>query len=259
VSSSGVVLPSSVNGHAIHWLMDTAFSHSAMSASEARRLGVTVSGTDAKAGDFTSGTTSMRVGLVSRMSISDAELRNVPVLVFPDSQPPFNEHPPGRQGAIGLPVIAALDGINWTKDGVCQLGSNAGRRAGLDSNLSFDDLTPIARASLNGKSVDLVIDTGNQGGTQLWDSFARDFPDLMAQGTRTTQRVSQIGGSSDREVVAIPQLTLRIGGFDTTLRPAKVFTRPVGDDLHHGNVGVDLLTQAKAVTIDFVSMSLVLK
>jgi len=259
ISPNGIVLPARINGHDVQWLMDTAFSHAAMSASEARRLGVAIKGAEAKAGDFAGGTTAMRVGRVDRLAIGNSEVRSVPVLVFPDSQPPFNEYPPGRQGAIGLPVIAALDGISWTKEGTCQLGSTARRRAGLDSNLAFDDSTPIARASVNGKHIDVVIDTGNQGGTQLWDRFAGDFPDVMARGTKTTRSVRQIGGSSDRDVVAVSALILRIGGFDATLRPAYIFKMPVGDDVHHGNVGVDVLTQASAVSIDFGAMSLVLR
>jgi len=33
----------------------------------------------------------------------------------------------------------------------------------------------------------------------------------------------------------------------------------VGDDRHHGNLGMDVLAQASAVTIDFASMAVTLR
>jgi hypothetical protein len=46
------------------------------------------------------------------MVIGDAELRNVPVLVVPDSQPPWNEQPPGKRGTIGVPEARRLTPIS---------------------------------------------------------------------------------------------------------------------------------------------------
>jgi hypothetical protein len=71
--------------------------------------------------------------------------------------------------------------------------------------------------------------------------------------------VNQIGGSSDREVIVLPEVRLRIGGLVTLLRPANVFSRPVGDDRLHGNLGMDLLGQAAEVTLDFQAMELMLR
>lgn len=256
VSANGVILPAVVNGKPVEWLFDSAFSHSAMSESEARLLGIRAQGASATAEDFAGGTTSTRTAVAERVVIGDAELRNVPVLVFPDSQPPFNEHAPGKRGAIGLPVALALQSIRWTKEGTCQVGPDPIRTASPDGNLAFDGVTPVARVQLSGQPLDLVLDTGNQGGTQLWERFARDFPELASTGRRSTRQVQQIGGSADREVIAIPELRLRVGGFDSLLRPANIFSKPVGNDLQHGNLGLDLLSQAAEVIVDFRAMSL---
>jgi hypothetical protein len=71
--------------------------------------------------------------------------------------------------------------------------------------------------------------------------------------------VTQIGGSNDRDVVVLPEVRLRVGRFDTVLRPANIFSKPVGDDRLHGNLGMDLLSQAAEVTLDFQSMVLSLR
>ena len=70
-----------------------------------------------------------------------------------------------------------------------------------------------------------------------------------------------VGHSVDVESITLPEVRLRIGGFDTLLRPADVLasqTLPAGQR-DHGNLGMDLLGQARSVTIDFRSMMLVLK
>jgi aspartyl protease len=259
VSANGVILPVVVNGKPVEWLFDSAFSHSALSASEARMLGISVQGVSATAEDFTGGTTATRTAVAARMVIGDAELRNVPVLVFPDTQPPWNEQAPGRRGTIGLPVVMALQTIRWTKDGTCQLGSDPIRTARTDVNLAFDGVTPVTRVQVSGKPLEFVLDTGNQSGTQLWERFARDFPELASTGRKSTKRVRQIGGSAEREIVALQEIRLRVGGFDGVLRPANLFSKPVGNDLQHGNLGLDVLSQAAEVMIDFQAMSLTVR
>jgi hypothetical protein len=259
VGPKGVSLPAVVNGKPVEWLFDSAFSHSALSESEARMLGISVHGAAATAEDFAAGTASMRTAMAERIAIGDAELRNVPVLVFPDSQPPWDEYAPGKRGTIGLPVILALRSIRWTREQTCGVGFNPIRSARQDLNIAFDGGTPMVRAYISGKPIDLVFDSGNQGGTQLWERFAREFPDVASQGRKSTKRVSQIGGSVEREIVVVPQIRLRIGDFDGLLEPANIFSKPVGNDFQHGNLGVDVMSQAAEVSIDFRAMSLMLR
>ena len=259
VTAKGIVLPAIINGKSVRWLFDSGFSHAAMSESEARMLGISVPGATATAGDLAGGTASMRTAIAERVAIGDSELRNVPVLVFPDSQPPFNEHAPGQRGAIGLPVALALQGIQWKKDGTCQMGSNPSGTVPPDGNLAFDGVTPLIRVHYSGKPLEFVLDTGNQASTQLWQRFARDFQELAATGRKGTRVVHQIGGAVEREIITIPELRLRVGGFDSVLRPANIFSKPVGNDFQHGNLGMDVLSQAAEVMIDFRTMSLTVR
>jgi predicted aspartyl protease len=256
VDAGGVVLPAVVNGKPVNWLFDSGFSHSAMSESEAHMLGIPLPSASISATDFAGGTARTRTAIAERMTIGDAELRHVPVLVFPDSQPPWNEHQPGRRGTIGLPVALALQSIRWTRDGTCQLGSSQPRTRPAGANLAFDGETPVIQAAFSGRPLDLIVDTGNQGGSQLWERFAREFPQVVGEGRKSTKMVHQIGGSEERQIVTIPELRLRIGEFDSVLRPANVFSKPIGNDLQHGILGMDVWSQANEVTIDFQTMTL---
>jgi hypothetical protein len=156
-------------------------------------------------------------------------------------------------------VLKALQAIRWTKDGTCQVGSNPIRTARADVNLAFDGETPVTRVQFEGKPLEFVLDTGNQGGTQLWERFARDFPASVSKGSKSTKQVHQIGGSRERQIVVIPEIRLRVGGFDRVLQPANVFSKPIGNDLQHGNLGLDVLSQAAEVMIDFQAMSLAVR
>jgi hypothetical protein len=255
VSGGGVVLPVLVNGKPVEWLFDTAFSHSAMSESEARMLGIAVHRAIGSAGDFAGGTAPVRTALVARMAIGDAELRNVPVLVFPDSQPPWNTQAPGKRGTIGGPVAFALEGIGWTRTGTCHVGADPMAAERPEANLAFDGVAPVIRVQYKGAALEFVFDTGNQGGTQLWERFTRDFPQVVREGRKSSQSVEQIGGSGERQVVVIPAMVLRVSGFDGALQPANVFSKPVGNDFQHGNLGLDVLSQAAEVSMDFRTMS----
>jgi hypothetical protein len=113
---------------------------------------------------------------------------------------------------------------------------------------------PLIRAQYSDRPVEFVLDTGNQGGTQLWERFARDFPDMVRAGRKGTKQVHQIGGSTEQQIVEISELRLRVGGWDGVLRPANVFSPPIGNDLQHGNLGLDVLSQAAEVMIDFQAM-----
>ena len=182
-------------------------------------------------------------------------MRNVAFLILPDSQQPMSDLPPGQRGIIGIEVPLALGAIAWRSDGTFQFGHMQKTRP--SKNLSFDGLNPVVRGEFDGKELDCVLDSGDAGGSQLWSRFAQDFDLFVKQhGTKSQQRVTQVGGSNLRETTMLPEITFRVGGLDATLRPAQVFSKPVGDDRHHCLLGLDVLSQAREVLIDFQSMSI---
>jgi hypothetical protein len=82
---------------------------------------------------------------------------------------------------------------------------------------------------------------------------------VKRQGAIKKEILTEIGGSVERQATVLPEVQLQVGGLETTLRPAAIFAKPVGDDFHHGLLGMDLLSQAQEVRIDFRSMTLQLK
>lgn len=257
ISKHGIVIPLSINGKVVHWLLDTDFSMSIMSESEARMLGLTIDNGSAHATDLNGGSTTIHSTVVPQLAIGNVQLRNVPFVIMPDSQQPWDEWPSGRKGIIGLPVAIALQAIAWKSDGTFEIGFAPKRPANRKMNLCFDAMNPITRAQFQGRDLDLILDTGNTAGTQLWPRFATDFAAMVKQeGTKSTKQINQVGGSSIRETTLLPEISLRVGGLETKLQPATIFSRPVGDHIHHGLLGMDMLSQAREVRIDFRAMTL---
>jgi hypothetical protein len=255
---TGLTIPVSVNDRPVDWIVDTGMNISMLSESEARMLGISVHKLSAKASDLSGATTPIGAAVADKLRIGECDVRNVPLLVLPDSQPPMDELPRGERGIIGLPVLLALGTLRWSADGTFEIGGPSS--TGASQTLCFDELLPIVRVEWEGKPLDFVLDTGNVAGTQLWERFAQEHRDLIQErGAKAKEWLATIGGSGYREVIRIPGLRLRIGGLDIALRPANVFLRPVGDEHHHGLLGMDLLSQAREVTIDFRSMSVGLR
>jgi len=256
----GVRIPLTVNGHHVRWQLDTGASISVLSVSEARMLGIDPQGPVGRVGDFAGGQASAQTGVARRVVLGGIEMRDVTMLVVPDSQPPWTDAESGTRGAIGLPMVLAIGSIQWTSAGTCTVPATDGDRHQETSSLVFDWFTPVARIHWDHASLDMMLDTGNEAGTQLWARFARQFaPLLAAHGRPETRRLTQVGGSRMFEVTLISELKLRIGGIDTVLSPAIVYPPPVGNEALHGNLGLDLLRRADAVTIDFKSMAIALR
>ena len=262
VSDTGVLLPLTVNGKRVQWLVDTGANVTMVSDAEAARLGLAILDSAGQAADLAGGTTSVRTAIAPRVVIGRTQIEDVPFLVMPADQMPWKELPPGKQGILGLPVAIALDTLRWTRSGMCHTGSAAtpGSASPARANLTYDRLHVITNVEFEGKSLEFILDTGNQAGTQLWEHFGTDFEPLVKErGHKGTARVTQIGGANDRDIVVIPDMRLKVGGKDTDLKQGRLFSRPVGDDRFHGLLGMDILSQGDDVTIDFRTMRLTLR
>lgn len=262
VTATGVSLPLAIEGRRVQFLLDTGANVSMMSDAEATRLGLVTRGSDGRASDLAGGSTGVRTAIARRVVIGRTVLQDVPFLVTPADQMPWKELPPGQQGMVGLPLAIALDVVRWNRDGMCHSGSAAVDRsaAARPSALRFDKLHVIANVEFGGKRLEFILDSGNQAGTQLWERFGADFPSLVKErGRQGSVRVTQIGGAADRDVILIPGLQFEVGGKDTRLADGPLFSKPVGNAQFHGLLGMDVLSQADDVTIDFLSMTLTLR
>lgn len=119
---TGLTIPVSVNNRPVDWIVDTGMNISMTSESEARMLGISVHKVSAKASDLAGGSTPAGAAVADKLRIGECEVRNVPLLVLPDSRSPMDELPRGERGIIGLPVLVALGTLRWSADGTFEIG-----------------------------------------------------------------------------------------------------------------------------------------
>jgi hypothetical protein len=253
----GIVLPVAIHGKTAHWALDTGANFSLISEKEATLFGIPIDEAPASITDAAGGSSKIRTAVSDEISIGGATLRNVAFLVLPDTQEPMSDLQPGERGLIGIQIPVALRSMDWKSDGTFQIGSSAAERTNPQNNLCFDGLMPVMRVLFEAKQLDFELDSGEQSGSQLWTRFAADFaPLLKERGIKTKNKVTQVGGSNERDIVELPEIHFLIGGFDATLHPARVFSKPVGNDFHYGHIGMDVLSQARELRLDFVAMTL---
>jgi len=252
-------VPVSINGRPASYFLDTGAAISCMSASEARRLGLTIRKTRGNIGTATGRQTGFRTAVARRLSIGNVHLKNVSFAVFRDDQEPWSLVPPGRRGLFGIPVLLAFRTLSWTRSGTIEVGSAPGRRRERQPNLCFADDHLVMAVGFQQRQILATLDTGAVS-TDLYAAFAREFSELTRKsGKKGSTEVRGVGQAANYESITLPELTFHIGGYDTVLRPVPILLRQIGPKYCCGNIGIDLLQQARAFRLDFGAMTLELQ
>ena len=105
----------------------------------------------------------------------------------------------------------------------------------------------------------MTLDTGAET-TDLYEGFGQRFASLLEKsGRKGSREVRGVGHSESFDSITVPEVRLEVGGLGTALRPAHVLMKSIGAKPSVGNVGLDLLKQARAFRIDFGAMTLQLE
>jgi clan AA aspartic protease (TIGR02281 family) len=261
IDDGNMFLPVAINGKPAHYMIDTGANFSTISESEAKRLGMTIHDVAAKGSDSTGGEISARTAVADRLEIGNARLRSVPFLVLSDAQQPFVDAAQDQRGILGLPVLVALQTVRWHRDGTFEVALHLKRDGARTPNLCFERGDVLTQAEFGQRKITLLIDTGAET-TRLWPNFARDFASIVDPFRKSdSTQVTGVGRSVQLESIQVPEIALRVGDAAVILHPAQVLLKQTTDASrwHHGNLGLDLLNQARVVTIDFKAMTLTLE
>lgn len=261
MKGGNLFVPVSVSGRAASYIVDTGANFSVMSESEAKRLGLSIHEGGATVTDITGGTLGARTAVVDELQVGAARLRNVAFLVVGDDEQPFVDLAPAERGVLGIPVLLGFEAFRWTADGAFEVAVARPRRQRRKPDVCFDGAMPVTEVRFGDSRITMHLDTGATV-THLWPRFASDFAMFLSQsGVPGTKRTTGVGHSVEVASTTVPEVKLRIGGLQTVLRPAQVLVSQTtgAGQRDHGNLGMDLLGQARSVTIDFRSMTLALK
>ncbi|HKO20178.1 MAG TPA: aspartyl protease family protein [Acidobacteriaceae bacterium] len=248
-----------INGKQVSYGFDTGANLSLMGEADAKLLGLDVRHLDTKLSE-SSGTpvSGFSLAVAKDVVLGGLHLQNVPFFVLNDTGEPFNKIPVGGRGLIGLPVLIAMEAVRWDPAaGECQFGTGVRVKGPPTENLLFHGLTPIVQVSVNGKPLIFSLDTGAVD-TDLNEGFAKALPDLVKAGQKETRAITGLGGSNNYDSVLLGPVVFRVGGLDVTLKSPHVFpAHSLGK--FDGNMGNDILKQARAITLDFRVMEMQLE
>jgi len=248
-------LPVRINGKAVSYGFDTEANVSVIGVSDAKMLGLEVKHVATHLSEA-SGTaiTGFDVAFAEDVVIGGLHLRNVPFAVLQDTGEPFVHVPVGERGLVGLQVLVAMKSIRWEPDKWFEFGAKARATGAPLRNVMFHGMTPIVRVTAAGKPLILSMDTGASD-TDLNEGFAKALPQLVAAGRKEIRPITGMGGSNNYDSVLLGPVVFRVGGEDVTLKSPHVFpSHSVGK--FDGNMGNDILKQAKVITLDFTDMEL---
>jgi predicted aspartyl protease len=258
IQDQNLVLPVSVNGIQAHYIFDNGFSLSAISESEATRLGLKIHAVKTSIDTMTGAQVNVRIAVAKDLEVAGVHLQSVAFYVLPGKEPPLSRLAEGRQGILGLPVVLALRRFQWNPaDRTFTVLPPQSEPRNLAPNLAFESTSIFTQLGFHGKTLNFSLDTGAQR-TELYPAFARDFPEVKASGILEARMLTGVGGSAKIESVVLPALTFSAGGREVQLKPAHILLKDNNSNSNWfaGNLGMDLLNQAHSVEIDFDSMTL---
>lgn len=242
--------PVSINGKSATYLFDSGAWVSTITEAEAARLGLQLRKGAGIVGDASGKNATVRTTVAKEVRVGPMRFQNVSFIVLPSQD---------SGGILGIPVLLALSRLQWSNDGMWQLGGPAGKNEREAANLVFFENHLLLAMRVSNSRVFGALDTGAVD-TDLNSNFADQFTELVkSTGTRGSRDITGVGGTATVDSIALPELTFDIFGTSTTLRPAHVTlqrTGPMGGKCCIGNIGRDLLLQTGRLVIDFSTMTL---
>jgi predicted aspartyl protease len=251
-------LPATIDGKEVTYGFDTGAALSFMGRSDAEFLGLKVRHVKTNLTEG-SGTAipGFDIAFAADLTIAGLHLKNAAFFVLQDTGEPFVHMPVGSRGLIGLPVLIAMHCIRWNPDGWFEFGSGIRLKKSNLQNLLFQGTTVVVQLRVEDKTLTFSLDTGAVD-TDLNQSFAKALPNLVKAGTKETRAITGMGGSNQYDSVLLGPVAFDVGGKVVTLPSPHVFpTHSLGK--FDGNLGNDILKQARVITLDFETMTLELE
>jgi tetratricopeptide (TPR) repeat protein len=253
--------PVRIKDKTFYFMYDTGASLSVLYQSAAQELGLTLLAQGAKVCTATGNWLETWLAVVPELRFGRTVIRNAAFLVMPDSYFPVRKVREGveRRGLIGIPILAALKEIAETRDG--RLIIPASPRPRPVENLCFYGTKPLTEAFFRGARLVFELDTGSSL-TYLYPTFYhRNKEEIQSRSTPRPVRMGTLGGERTVTVYVLDVFPCRVGGRDLALRKVMVHTEFThsNTEIFDGTVGIDVLSHASRMTINFDSMSFVLE
>ncbi len=244
------------DGTDLPWILDTGANYSVVSETTAKLLKLAVLNGGTSTGTSTSRRIAIRYAVVPALTIGQATIHDLVVLVIADEalhvRAPKLEYQ--MQAILGINAFRMFGRSTFDDVGTFRAGSAAGTvpRGGA---LLMNERMPLLVAQVNGANLVFNLDTGANV-TTFFSPYADRFARERAAWRPKLDTLIGAGGTVSYQVMTQPQVRFKLDGRETVMKNVSIFTGALGDepDSTYGNLGVDLLNRFHQFTFDFSTM-----
>jgi len=248
-------VPVQVNDVNGQWIFDTGADLSTLTATEAKRMGLSIRETRAFVSGSTGKRNTLQLAVAGDLRFGAAHVHNVVFLVLADEALHIGPIHYQITGILGIPVLRALARLEISNAGLIRLRPHDTVPQG-PPNLFFDDASPIVEVDHDQHHLQMFLDTGANA-TVLYPSFRSAMGRQEKMRLRSKkERVAGAGGALRRKTEVVPTLRIEVLGKAIDLKKLSLLSAaPLGNSRYRdGVIGMDALWSG--FRLDFNAMRL---
>jgi hypothetical protein len=237
-------------------IFDTGANFSFMSRSLAEEFGYQIIESDFYVTASTGLKVKSAIAIVDELSIGELIFKNVFFLVIDDKDLSFPQIEYYVNGAIGFPVIEAMDEIRVNKENELIVPQNPVEYK--YNNFALNGLMPIIAVHYLQDTLNLHFDTGALK-TSLYPRFFKDYEnDIMSQYKKQMFTSDGGGGTVEFEGYVVDNIKLKVANTQVKLDSLELHIDGKKSN-YHGNFGQDYIKQFDEMIMSFKYSSILFK
>lgn len=232
-------------------LFDTGANFSAIVKSLVDKLGLKYIESDFYVTAATGVRVKSGIAIADEISLGGIIFKNVFFLVLDDKDLSFPQIDYYPKGAIGFPVIEAMDEIRINKENQIFVPQNPVQYT--LNNFALNGLMPIIAAKYNSDTLRFDFDTGATA-TSLYPLFYKKYKaEIEKNYEKETFESGSGGGTIEFEGYVLKDIKLKIANSQATLNKVRLHSEKFGssESKVHGNFGQDYIKQFDEMIISF--------
>lgn len=190
-----------------------------------------------------------QAGILDSMQIGGIMIRNIPVMINPDTTLNQVED---IDFLIGADVMSLLGEIQiFPHDGKIVIPAKLSEKPASGSNMYMDNRTLVLKGESCGKSYNFFFDTGNGLAALSHSFYENNKTKIDTKGKRVRRLTGGIGLVEERDMLMLPEWSFQFGGKNVVFQDICVVLENGNHVPYAGNIGMALVNQFDKVTINF--------
>ncbi len=241
------------------FLFDTGANFSALKRSLVEELGLTLIEADFYATAATGVKVKCDIAIANELRLNELICKNVVFLVLNDEDLSFPQIDYYPNGAIGFPVIEAMDEIRFNSNNEVTVPQHPVEYT--YNNFALDGLMPIIGCSYDKDTLSFHFDTGATN-TSLYPKFYHEYQSKIENNyEKQSFKAASAGGEYSFDGYEITDLHLLVADSEAILDEVNLHTENLGgeESNFHGNFGQDYIKQFDEMILSFKYASILFR